>query len=552
MQQVDAVVVGAGAGGGIVAKELAVAGLRVMLLDRGPSFTASDFGHDELFDSQERWNPHGLRFGPYPGEVQSFRPDSDKPSRVVTPPDGDFSAVARCVGGGTRSYQALSWRYHPGTFRLKTLYGVPAGSTVEDWPISYDDLEPYYEKAEYDLGVCGEPGPYGPNRQKPYPMPPLPANREAEVLFPAARRLGWKPFAPPLAILSQPYRGRPACICCPYCLSYGCEADAKSDTAVTVIPEALKTGLCTLRAETLVREITVDARGRPNGVICRAGEGPWQEISARVIVVAASATETPHLLLNSRSKWFPTGLGNHQDQVGRHVNEDQGAVVFGFFDEVVGDSLGPGPSFALDFQFEHAEVPAGGIIYNGFSRLPIRVVDTVPRPEGMKSWGREFKDFYRRYFWKHIRAYCIAHGIPREGNRVDLDPELRDSDGIRAARVTNRAHAWSFPQQEWLASRAELMLKEAGAKFTILRAIGREQAGGLGQHQSGSCRMGTDSRSSVTDRTGRVHDVPNVFVADGSLMTNAGGGNPCLTIQALAYWVSDHMVRAWKGGGLNG
>ena len=137
-----------------------------MLLDRGPSFTASEFGCDELFDSQERWNPHGLRFGPYRGEMQSFRPDSDKPSRVVTLSDTDFSAVARCVGGGTRSYQALSWswRYHPGTFRLKTLYGVPAGSTVEDWPSSYDELEPSYEKAEYNLGVSGEPGPNGPRR----------------------------------------------------------------------------------------------------------------------------------------------------------------------------------------------------------------------------------------------------------------------------------------------------------------------------------------------------------------------------------------------------
>jgi choline dehydrogenase-like flavoprotein len=552
MEQVDVVVVGAGAGGGVVAKELAVAGLRVMLVDRGPNFAASDFGHDELFDSQTFWNPHGPRFGPYPGEVQSYRPDPDKAAQVVTPFDANFSAVARCVGGGTPSYQALSWRYHPGTFRLKTLYGAIAGSTLEDWPISYDDLEPYYEKAEYELGVCGELGPHSPRRQKPYPMPPLPNNREAEVLFPAARRLGWKPFAPPLAILSQPYRGRPACIRCIYCLSYGCEVEAKSSTASTVVPEAVKTGMCTLRAETLVREITVDVRGRPNGVICRSSKGPWQEISARVIVVAASATETPRLLLNSRSKWFPTGLGNHNDQVGRHVNEDQGALVFGFFDEVVGDALGPGPRFALDFQFEHAEVPAGGVIYNGFSRLPLHVLNTVPRPEGMKSWGREFKDFYRRSFWKQIRAYCIAHGIPREGNRVDLDPELRDSDGMRAARVTNRAHAWSFPQQEWLASRAELLLKEASAKFTIRRPIVPERAGGLGEHQSGSCRMGTDPRSSATDRTGRVHDLPNVFVADGSLMGNAGGGNPCLTIQALAYWVSHHIVGAWKGGGLNG
>lgn len=161
MEQVDAVVVGAGAGGGIVAKELAVAGLRVMLLDRGPSFTASDFGHDELFDSQERWNPHGLRFGRYRGEVQSFRPDSDKPSRVVTPSDADFSAVARCVGGGTRSYQALSWRYHPGTFRLKTLYGVPAGSTVPSSTLPRRKLHALRPSRSRLLPPIRIPGPSG-------------------------------------------------------------------------------------------------------------------------------------------------------------------------------------------------------------------------------------------------------------------------------------------------------------------------------------------------------------------------------------------------------
>jgi choline dehydrogenase-like flavoprotein len=383
-------------------------------------------------------------------------------------------------------------------------------------------------------------------------MPPQPDNREAEVLFPAARRLGWKPFHPPLAITSQEYRGRPACIRCPNCLSYGCEVDAKSSTAVTVIPEAIKTGLCVLRSETFVREITVDARGRPNGVIFRDSAGRWQQLRARVIVVAASATETPRLLLNSKSTWFPNGIGNQHDQVGRNIHEDIASAVFGFFDEVVGDTQGPGPSCSVDFQFENAPVPAGGVMYNSFSRLPLRVVTTVLRPEGVKSWGREFKDFHRRYFWKHIRLYYSVHGMPREGNRVDLDPEVRDAYGVPVARITHRTHAWSAPQQEWLSGQVERLLKEAGAQFTVKRPIVPERAGGVGQHQCGSCRMGSDPRSSVADRTGRVHDVPNVFVADGSLMTNAGGSNPSLTIQALAYWVGEHILRGWKGGGLVG
>jgi hypothetical protein len=225
-----------------------------------------------------------------------------------------------------------------------------------------------------------------------------------------------------------------------------------------------------------VREITVDSHGRPNGVVYRSSSGLWSELRAKLIGLAASATETPRLLLNSKSNWFPTGLGNQHDQVGRHIHEDQRIAVYGFFDDVVGDLQGPGPSCALDFQFEQADVPAGGIIYSGFSRLPVRMVNTVPRPEGMKSWGREFKDSYRRYFWKHIRIYRGVHGIPRERNRVDIDPEVRNSNGIPAARITHRAHGWSTPQREWMASRAKLLLKEAGAKFTLRRWVAPQQA----------------------------------------------------------------------------
>jgi len=184
---VDAIVIGAGAGGGIVAAELARAGLRVSLLDRGRNFSAAADADDN--GSQALYNQTGVqRFGPDATEFQTFRGDPGTPASKVCADDYRFSIVGWCVGGGTVSYQGLSWRFHPQTFRLKSLYGPIAGSTVEDWPITYDDLEPYYEKAEYELGICGEASPVGPPRRKPYPMPPLDDDREAQLLFPAARR----------------------------------------------------------------------------------------------------------------------------------------------------------------------------------------------------------------------------------------------------------------------------------------------------------------------------------------------------------------------------
>jgi len=319
-----------------------------------------------------------------------------------------------------------------------------------------------------------------------------------------------------------------------------------------MIPEALKTGLCELRPGAFVREITVDAKGTPNGVIFLDARQKWQSLQAKVIVLACSATETPRLMLNSKSRWHPSGIGNSHDQVGRYLHSDISGDVYGFFDTVVGDALGPGPTCALDFQFEQAAVPPAGTIYCNSSRLPVQVAHTLLRPEGVKSWGKEFKDFIRRYFWKHIRATSYLHGIPWAGSRVDVDPEFKDAFGVPVSRLTFRTHPWSQPQYEWMTDQAAKLLKEAGSRFTTRFHMVWGGGRGPGVHQLGSCRMGGDPHNSVTDRTGRIHDLPNVFIADGSLLTNSGGSNPCLTMQALAFLVSERIARGWKGGGLRG
>jgi len=493
-------------------------------------------------------------FGPSPTEVRTVRPDSNTRSRVVRPRNALYGTLPACVGGGTVYYGAHSWRFHPETFRLATHLGSVPGANLADWPISYDDLEPYYEKAEYDLGISGDENPFGPPRRKPLPLPPVPDNKEAEVLVPAARRLGWKPFHPPLAILSRPYRGRQACTRCPFCNGFGCEVGAKSSTLVTVIPAAIETGKCRVIPNAFVREITVDSRATPDGVVYQMeGASTWQKVTARAIVVCCSATETPRLLLNSKSKFFPNGIGNEHDQVGRNIENDGGQFAYGLFDRVVTDLLGPGACFGVDdFQFrsfdEHDRAQDGrpllhGILSNYHTRPPLGFVQRIGAQAFVPAFGSDLKVFYRKYFLSSIWLYMTCHTYPRYENRVDVDPRVTDARGVPVSRITYRQHPRNADEERFMADRSEELLREAGAHTVVKPHIIRESEHGISTHQQGSCRMGRDPKTSVTDRTGRVHGVPNIYIADGSLLPNPAGANPALTIQALAYWVSAHVVR---------
>jgi choline dehydrogenase-like flavoprotein len=538
----DAIVVGAGASGGIVAKELASAGWRVLLLERGPWLKT--FGHLETRDS---WTTgiDRVPFGPAPTEVRTVRRTDRDRAVIVKPRSGLYGTLPAMVGGGSVFYGAMAWRFHPETFRLRTVLGSTPGANLEDWPLSYDDLEPFYERAEYELGVSGDDNPFGPPRRKPLPLPPVPDNREAAVLTPAAERLGWKPFHTPLAILSRPYRGREACVRCAYCNGFGCEVGAKSSTLVSVIPEALKSGNCTLMPNAFASEITVSDRGVPDGVIVhRDASKQGERFRSRVIVVCGSATETPRLLLNSRSKFFPRGIGNEHDQVGRNLDNDGGLFTYGFFDQIVTDQLGPGVCFGVDdFQFRSEGAGRlGGILSNYHNRPPLGFVSRVAIPDDCRPYGAELKQFYRTYFLRSIWLYATCHTLPRAENRVDVDPEVRDDRGAPVSRITFHQHARNVEQEQFMAERCAELLREAGAKRVVKPRIVRESASGISTHQLGSCRMGKDLASSVTDPNGRVHSVPNLYIADGSLLVNSGGSNPSLTIQALAYHVVSKIV----------
>lgn len=516
----------------------------MVVLERGPWLKT--FGHVETQDS---WftGIDRVPFGPQPTEVRTVRAGESDRARVVKPRDPLYGTLPAVVGGGSVHYGAMAWRFRPETFRLHSLLGSVAGTSLEDWPLTYDELEPFYEKAEYELGVSGDENPHGPPRRRPLPLPPVPDNREAAVLFPAARRLGWKPFHTPLAILSQPYRGRSACIRCAFCNGFGCEAGAKSSTLFTVIPEAIQTGRCRLIANAFAREITVNERGTPDGVLYQeAGSTTIRKIAARKIIVCASATETPRLLLNSKSRFFPRGIGNEHDQVGRNIENDGGLFVYALFDRVVTDQMGPGVCFAVDeFQFRgNGAGGLGGILSNYHTRPPLAFIQRVHIPEQVKPYGEELKRFYRRRFLQSIWLYATCHTLPRAGNRVDTDPEIRDARGVPVSRITYRQHSRNADEQQFMSDRCAELLREAGATTVVEPTIVRESEAGISTHQLGSCRMGNDPASSVTTRTGRIHSVPNVYIADGSLLVNPGGANPSLTIQALAYWVSAQILRS--------
>lgn len=545
-KHVNAIVVGAGAGGGVIAKELSVAGLSVVLFERGGWATFDDTDTDEL--NSQRTTVLGNSSGPDNLRYKRVIVNQDGRKEIVLPSEGGYNNIAACVGSGTVSYGAMAWRFMEEDFKLKSVYGAMEGSTLEDWPITYDDLEPCYEKAEWEIGVSGDASqnPFGAPRKKPYPMPPFSHNKEARMLHDAAKRLGYHPFPIPMLRNSVPYNGRPACIRMRTCCGFACPVNAKCGTQNTVIPIALESGNCELRINSIVSEIIVNEQGKITGVDYFDEKNRKQTQTADIVVIAASATETPRLLLNSKSKFFTKGIGNDNDWVGRNLQGHAYTGAYGIFEEDVYDDVGPGASIAIsDFNHHNPGIMGGGVLCNEFIRLPY--LFTGIRPRGSASWGKEHKKFQRINFKKIAQVVGPNQEIPQFDERVEVDPTVKDFWGIPVVRMSGSADERDIQGCKLMSEKAELWLKEAGAVHTW-QSVGGGRGLSGGQHQAGTCRMGNDPKTSVTDKYGRVHAVPNLFVADASLHVNNGGFNPALTIMALAYRIGGFIASEWSKG----
>jgi choline dehydrogenase-like flavoprotein len=544
MPNYDAIIIGTGAAGGIVAGVLTEAGKNVLLLERGPALSFTDVGRDHL--RNQRLSVYGHNAGPeLEGNPRVFVDPLGK-VQTVRPHQPNYHNNAACVGGGTRVYGAQAWRFLPVDFRMASTYGIPEGSSLSDWPIAYDDLEPFYERAEWELGVAGDGSALKEKlpRRRGYPLPPVNSSPQTFALSRGAAHLGWSTNPVPLLINTKPYGGREACISCKYCVGFACPTDAKNGSHNTMIPRALATGLCTLQTGAIVNAIETDTHGTVTGVsyIVQAPHGAEvKKATAKIVVVSAGAIESARLLLNSRSSRHPNGLGNENDQVGRNLQGHLYPRAYGLMREKVFTGIGPGVTIATT-QFNHGnpDLIGGGMLADDFIKPPIDFwYDSLP-PD-VPRWGLANKQFMRDNYTRVLHVRGPVQDISSPKARVTIDHDVLDRWAIPVARLSGTTHPETVRAAEFMQRRGEEWLRASGCEKVWSYSPGLVLSGG--QHQAGTCRMGNDPKTSVTDKWGRVHSHDNLFVIDGSLHVTNGGFNPVLTIMALAFRSADYLVQ---------
>ena len=535
---VDFVIVGSGAAGGVVAKELAVAGFSVLVLEQGPRIAPHEFKHDEFNTFFRGWLSNTAELQP-----QTFKAG---PDAEVEASGGGLGGGGvgyhRLVGGGSVMFSANYWRFKPLDFMERSIVGSISGTGLDDWPLTYDELEPYYTKAEWDLGISGEPGPFDPPRSRPYPVPPLPVKSSGVLFERGARALGLNPQVAPMCIISRPYKGRSACQHCGYCAGVGCEHQAKSSTLFTTIPEAEATGRCEIRSESYVRKVEIDDRGRATGVIYFDSDRVEHFQRARAVVLCANGAETPRLLLMSKSNRFPDGLANSSGLVGKYLMFNGNAGTTAVFEQPLNEWKSVMVTRMLwdyyDSDPARGFYGGGGIDARYWGGYPLFFGLGGFLPPDSPTWGREYKRLLNHNYSRTMNADVHTTSLPVETNRIELDPELKDDWGLPAMRVTWKDHDDDLAMMAFLAERANEIMDAAGALRTWRPDDYRQR---FGVHLLGTCRMGDDADTSVVDKYHRTHDVRNLFLVDGSSMVTGGRGQPTATIQALAYRAADHI-----------
>ena len=560
----DVVIVGVGAAGGIIAAELAKAGMKVIGLERGPRHSTADFaGLDELrYFQRQDLRPNSKR------QPITWRPNR----RTRANPIGVLN-YGNQAGGGTVHYGAVSWRLHEDDFRARSQtierYGaaaIPKDSSIADWPLTYADLEPFYDRAEYELGVSGKAGNLGGRkidggnvfeapRRREYPLPPLLPDQSGVLFEEGARQLGYHPFSTPRAILSRNYQGRPACSYCGFCQAFGCHIGAKGSILVTKLPEADATGNFTLLTGTMVHRVNSDNSGRVTGVSYWGIDGSENTIEADLVILAPFIYDNTRLLLLSKTAKFPNGLANSSGHVGKHVMAHIGARVFAAFDDrFVNIYMGPSAQkhtiddFNAD-NFDHAgkDFIRGAQISITPADLeagPIGAALAMNPPPGIPRWGAAYRDFLSKYFARHAAIVAQTENLPYADQTIDLDPNVRDQFGLPAPRLT---YDWRRPNEvariDFLFGKLEELGHAMGATHVWRSPTG---AGAPGAHHEGGTRMGSDPKTSVVNRFGQSWDIPNLFIVGSSTFVTQSGFNPTLTIQALAYMSADAIMNRYR------
>jgi choline dehydrogenase-like flavoprotein len=539
----DAIVAGAGAGGMMAAWGLIQGGMRVLLLERGPRFNP---GRDYTvgIDGFEFRRPFAKYLPdtwhavskPYPRNYDHLRTNL-----YPTPQQREIIYERACgVGGSTLRYHGEAHRFPPAAFRTGTLYGKGV-----DWPLTYEDLAQYYEMAELLLGVAGQPHPAFPMKGL-YPNPPHPLSPSSRLIASGCRKMGFELWANPLAILSRPYQGRLPCVYCKSCID-GCVVGDKSSVDIAVLPQIEASGRLTLRPGMAVLQVLLDGRDKARGVLAAdVKTGKLESLSAKTIILALGAIETPRLLLNSSCARYPQGLCNSSGLVGAYLMENIHAGVLFYLDGKMDTYKGlPIDGKVFDFM-----VPkAGAEPPIGFTMSAFGAPDFAKEPSTFALWlakgyGKAHRKFVEKYFGAHVMVFATAEHIPNESNKLTLS-EYKDRFGFSKALLNVDLNADDVHMLEKMLRLCADLASASGAVKTAGQMTSVDDASA--SHVGGTARMGPNAGTSVVNGYGQSHDIKNLFITDASVLPTQGPGlSPSLTIQALALRTADFIVREAK------
>jgi len=545
----DVVVVGSGAGGGTAAWALAERGLRVLLLEAGPAYVPErDYRLDqpdwEVSQFPEKQPVAGRQIM---APLQLLEPRWDAlrswshvRGRVVPGRRRRFGGGYRHVvglGGSTLHFVGEAHRLHPASMRMATRFGVAA-----DWPFDYETLEPYYAQVERLIGVAGTGDGSRRPRSAPYPLPPHPPSYTSRKLAQAAESLGMSWVANPLAALSQPYQGRPACNYCSGC-ARGCPRRDKGSVDVTFLPRARATGRCEIRTECAVTQLVAGADDRVSAVEYQDAAGSSQRVAARNVLLAAGAVETPRLLLLSANAHAPDGLANESGEVGRNFMETLSWYTSALHPEPIGSHRGlPSDSICWDFNAPDS-IPdvIGGCRFSPATAEADLLGPVSYAQRVVRGFGRAHREGVRAALGRVITVGAIGESLPDPHSRIDLDPAQKDANGQPRARIHSRVEESECKRLAFMARTCRELVAASGAGKPF------EEAGTWdlfnSTHVFGTCRMGHDPSRSVVDAMGRSHRWKNLYVADASVFPSSGGGEaPSLTIEALALRTAEHIA----------
>lgn len=550
LEMTDVVMVGIGASGGIAAHVLTDAGLKVVAIEAGPRLGKADFlkHYDEL--ESGIWD--ATKFNK---ERPTWRLDKDSEAK----PHTTGSSMSNMVGGTNTHFSTMSWRFREDDFKIRSStvekYGeeaLPEGTAIADWAITYDELEPYYEKVERLLGVSGKGGenPFESPRKSDYPMPPLQRRGLDDFIAEGMVKQGYHPFQLPSAVASEEYDGRPACTYCGYCTGFGCWNDSKSTTLVTAIPRAEETGNLEIRPNCRVFRVLTDDDGRASGVEYRGDDGNMYIQPAKLVILSAYIYENIRLLLLSKNEQFPDGLANNEGQVGKHFMTHTYLTAYGAFPGMNFNRFSGtwGQSIAIDDlngdNFDHTGldfIRGGSVVTNKQESSPI--AGSRQTPPSLPRWGSEYTKWISENANSVLGFFVQCETMPYETNYLDLDPEHVDEDGVPVVRITydigeNEKRFWDYA-----GPKLEDVLKAQGATETWRLDAAPSP---ITTHDVGGARAGSDPENSVLDKHLLTHEIPNLAVLGGAAYAGITGYNPTQTMQAWAWMAAEHIAENFE------